>query len=72
MIELTLLNGQNIIVNCERIETIEERPDTIVTLFGGRKIIVKESAQEVIKKTISYYRTLYKDRLFFNETLPSV
>ena len=47
MIELTKLNGQKVLVNCDLIELVEETPDTVVSFTTGRKIIVKESRQEV-------------------------
>ena len=38
------------------IETVEETPDTIITLTTGKKIIVKESRQEV-KNLVKSYRS---------------
>ena len=55
MIELTKLNGQKILVNCDLIELVEETPDTVVSFTTGRKIIVKESRQEV-KNLVKLYR----------------
>ncbi len=48
------------ILNGELIETIEETPDTVITLTSGRKIIVEESSNEVVRKFISYRRELGK------------
>ena len=47
MIEITKLNGTKTLVNTSLIETVEETPDTVITLTSGKKIIVKESRQEV-------------------------
>ena len=47
MIKVTRLNGKEYILNAELIETVEETPDTVITLTNGKKIIVKESRQEV-------------------------
>lgn len=55
MIEVTKINGQKILVNSDLIEVVEETPDTIMTLTTGRKIIVKESRQEV-KNLVKLYR----------------
>ena len=49
MIEITKLNGTKTLVNTSLIETVEETPDTVITLTSGKKIIVKESRQEVKK-----------------------
>ena len=55
MIEVTKLGGQKILVNSDLIEVVEETPDTVLTLTTGRKIIVKESRQEV-KNLVKLYR----------------
>lgn len=55
MVEITKMNGQKILVNPDLIETVEETPDTVMTLTTGRKIIVKESRQEV-KNLVKLYR----------------
>lgn len=47
MIEVTRLNGTKMLVNTSLIETVEETPDTMITLTSGKKLIVKESRQEV-------------------------
>lgn len=55
MIEVTKLNGVRILVNAQLIETVEETPDTVITLTTGKKIIVKESRQD-IKNLVKLYR----------------
>ncbi len=47
MIELTKLNDMKFTLNSDLIETIEEVPDTSITLTTGKKIMVKESRVEV-------------------------
>jgi len=47
MIELTRFNETKFTLNAEIIEMVEETPDTVITLTTGKKIIVKESRQEV-------------------------
>ena len=56
MIEVTKLNGVKILVNPDLFEVVEETPDTVITLTTGRKIIVKESRQEV-KNLVKSYRS---------------
>ena len=56
MIDVTKMNGGSITVNADLIETVEETPDTIITLTAGKKIIVKESRQEV-KNLVKSYRS---------------
>ena len=55
MIEVTKLNGVKILLNPHLFEMVEETPDTVITLTTGKKIIVKESRQE-IKNLVKSYR----------------
>ncbi|MCI5494883.1 MAG: flagellar FlbD family protein [Clostridiales bacterium] len=55
MIDVTRMNGKQFTLNSDLIETIEETPDTVLTLTTGKKIIVKESRQEV-KNLVKLYR----------------
>ena len=55
MIDVTRMNGNQFTLNSDLIETIEETPDTVLTLTTGKKIIVKESRQEV-KNLVKLYR----------------
>ena len=59
MIELTKLNELKITVNADLIEIVEETPDTIVTLSTGKKIIVKETRQEVANLVKLYKREIF-------------
>lgn len=58
MITVTRLNGKNLVVNAELIRSIEENPDTTITLINGDHIIVKEPMQQVVEKAIDYGRSL--------------
>ena len=63
MIEVTKINGVKVLVNPDLIELVEETPDTVLTLTTGKKIIVKESRQEiknlVIFKTNIHIKMIY-------------
>jgi flagellar protein FlbD len=58
MITVTRLNGKPIVVNAELIRTIEENPDTTITLVNGDHIIVQEPMASVVQKSIEYGRHL--------------
>lgn len=66
MIEVTKLSGQKILVNPDLLEMVEETPDTVVTLTTGKKIIVKESRQEIQNLVILYKRKILSDCLTFH------
>ena len=67
MIEVTRLNGTQILVNADLIELVEETPDTVITFTTGRKIIVKESRQEVKNLVKSYKRDIFTNGLLREE-----
>jgi flagellar protein FlbD len=54
MIELTRLNGNPLVVNCDLIKYIESSPDTMLTLVTGEKIVVRESCADVIARAVAY------------------
>lgn len=56
MIEVTKLNGSKVLINAELIESVEETPDTVISFITGKKIIVKESRQEIKNLVILYKR----------------
>ncbi|MDE7322006.1 MAG: flagellar FlbD family protein [Lachnospiraceae bacterium] len=58
MIEVTKINGSKLLVNTNLIETVEETPDTVITLTDGKKIIIKESRHE-IKNLVKLTRQEY-------------
>ena len=61
MIEVTKINGMKILVNPHWFEVVEETPDTVITLTTGKKIIVKESRQEVKNLVILYRKGIFAD-----------
>ena len=58
MIRLTRLKGQPLIVNSELIEFIENTPDTVITLITGEKVIVLESAEQIVDLIIKFRQRL--------------
>ena len=58
MITVTRLNGKKFVVNAEQIRTVEENPDTTITLLNGDHLIVKEHMQDVVDLAVEYGRSL--------------
>lgn len=58
MISVTRLNGDRFVLNADLIRTVEENPDTVITLINGDHIVVKESTKEIIRMVIEYGRHL--------------
>jgi flagellar protein FlbD len=59
MIVVTRLNDKRFVLNAELIKSIEETPDTLITLTTGDKILVKESMKNVVEKAVEYGRRLH-------------
>ena len=62
MIKLRKLNGQEITLNNEWIETMEATPDTTITLTTGKIFIVKESIDEIIEKVVQFKKSVLNQR----------
>ena len=56
VIKLTRRNGNSFVLNAELIKFVEELPDTIVTLRDGERILVAESADQVVDLSLEYAR----------------
>ncbi len=56
MIRLTRLDGEAFILNAELIKYIEQRPDTFITLTSNDRIVVAETPEEVMRRTLEYHR----------------
>ena len=52
MITLTKLNEKEFVLNDDLIQTMEETPDTVITLTNGIKYVVKENCEEIKTKII--------------------
>ena len=55
MIHLTRLNNTPLVVNADLIKFIENSPDTVITLITGEKVVVRESAEQVLERVREYH-----------------
>jgi flagellar protein FlbD len=58
MIQLTRLNNHPLAVNSDLIKFVEQAPDTVITLVNGEKIVVRESAQDVLERVVQFRRSV--------------
>lgn len=58
MIKLTKLNNELIAINALYVERIEAVPDTLITFTTGKKLLVREPVDEVIKLITEFYREI--------------
>ncbi len=56
MIKVTRLNDTDLVINADLIEFVESIPDTIISLTTGKKIMVKESTDEIIERVAQFKR----------------
>lgn len=61
MIILHKLNGLEVVVNAELIETLEPGPQTLIHLATGNKLTVKEGADEIVAKVVQYRKSVNAD-----------
>ena len=59
MISVTRFNDSTLIINADLIQTVEETPDTVITLTTGTKFIVKEKSKENVEKVVEYKRRIF-------------
>ena len=62
MIKVTRLKAKDeFVLNAELIEMIEETPDTVITLTNGKKLLVEESMEELVRIVMQYRRAIFNN-----------
>lgn len=69
MVRLTRLNQQAFLLNPDLIEQVEVTPTTVITLSNGHKLLVRESAEEVIERIAQFRRSVKTDKVLPHLTL---
>ena len=72
MIELTRVNNQKLVVNCDLIKTVEQAHDTVLTLVNGDKIVVRERLRDVVRSVIDYRREIVCGLSLFGSCSPPI
>ena len=54
MIKVTRINDSELVINSDLIEFVESVPDTMISLTTGKRIIVRESADEVVDRVAEF------------------
>jgi flagellar protein FlbD len=58
MIYVTRLNHTSVVLNSDLIEYVEATPDTVISLTTGQKLMVRETAEEVVARVVQYRRSI--------------
>lgn len=56
MITLSRLGGEPFVLNAELIKYVKALPDTFITLTTGERIVVTETPEEVVHRTMEYHQ----------------
>jgi flagellar protein FlbD len=72
MIQLTRLNNHPLVVNSDLIKFVEQAPDTVITLVNGDKIVVRESAQDVLDRVVQFRRSVLQGMTSHCESRPAL
>jgi flagellar protein FlbD len=72
MIQLTRLNKYPLVVNSDLIKFVEQAPDTVITLVSGEKIVVRESAQEVLERVVEFRRSVLQGIMLWWDNRPAI
>ena len=54
MITVTRFDHSEFIVNADLIEFVESLPDTHITLVTGKKLLVRETSQQIVDLVMEY------------------
>ncbi|MBR3543224.1 MAG: flagellar FlbD family protein [Treponema sp.] len=58
MIEVERLNGTKYFINPHMIESMECLPDLTITMLSGKKVIVRNSPEDIINKIVDYRKKI--------------
>jgi flagellar protein FlbD len=70
MIYVTRLNHTPVVLNCDLIEHIETTPDTVISLTTGQKMMVLESADEIVERVVRYRRAILQPENLERNLMP--
>jgi len=58
MIKVTRLNDSVMVINVEKIQSVQATPDTVITFTNHDKIMVKEPVEEISQRIVDYQRAV--------------
>lgn len=67
MIILNKIDGDEILVNSEEIESVEKHHDTTITLKTGKKLIVRQNFDDIIQKVIEFKKQISDNKITSKE-----
>lgn len=61
VITVTRFDGSEFVINSDLIETVEATPDTVITFAHDKKVVVRESPNQIVDRMVAYRRRVYLD-----------
>lgn len=61
VISVTRLDGSEFVINSDLIETVEATPDTVITFAHDKKVVVRETPEEIIDRVVLFRHRVYVD-----------
>lgn len=56
MIKVTRLDNRELVINAELIEFLETTPETMVSMTTGKRVVIRESVEEILRRIAEYRR----------------
>ncbi len=63
VIYLTRLDGSQLVVNADLIETVEHTADTVVTLVDGKRLVVTTPVEQIVEQVIAFRQRIARGPL---------
>ena len=60
MIKVTRLNNIEMVINAERIQSVQATPDTLITFTNRDRLMVKEPVEELSQRIVNYRRMVFQ------------
>jgi flagellar protein FlbD len=58
VIYVTRLDGSQLVVNADLIETVEHTADTVISLVDGKKLVVTTHVDDIVARVVDYRRRI--------------
>jgi flagellar protein FlbD len=69
---VTKFDGKEILLNADWIQSVEETPDTLITLTNGYKLIVRNPSEEILTAYLDHKRRSHPGCETFFDEMPEV
>ena len=56
MITVTHFDQSEFVLNADLIEFVESKPDTYITLVTGKRLLVRETSEQIVARVVEFRR----------------